>query len=208
MSKLIVTIGRQFGSGGIDIGKKLADTLAIAFYDKELLTIAAQESGLCQEVFEKVDEHTTKGFSHIFPRGFTNMGVLMPHSDVLSNEKLFELQSDAIRKLAKKESCVLVGRCADYILRDNPACTSVFIHSNEPTRISRIMQSKQVSQTQAKELMVKTDKSRATYYNYYTNKVWGTATSYSLAIDASVLGIDGTAAFIASLIEQKAIAFG
>lgn len=203
MNKLIVTIGRQFGSGGRDIGKKLAETLGIAFYDKELLAIAAQESGLCTEVFEKADEQANKGFSHVFPMGFTNMGVFMPYSDVLSNEKLFELQSEAIRKLAEKESCVLVGRCADYILRDNPACQSFFIHSNEQTRINRIMESEQVTEAQAKELMVKADKGRASYYSYYTDKVWGASASYDLSINASLLGIDDTVAFLVSFIKER-----
>ncbi len=203
MNKLIVTIGRQFGSGGRDIGKKLADVLGISFYDKELLAIAAQESGLSTEVFEKADEQTTKGFSHIFPMGFTNMGVFMPYSDVLSNEKLFELQSDAIRKLAEKESCVLVGRCADYVLRDNPACQSFFIHSNEKVRIVNITARLQITEEQAKDLMAKTDKSRAAYYNYYTNKVWGAAASYDLSINASLLGIDDTVAFMTSFIKKR-----
>ena len=201
--KLIVTIGRQFGSGGRDIGKKLADTLGIAFYDKELLSVAAKESGLCTEVFEKADEQTSKGFPNIFPMGFTNMGLFIPSNDVLSNEKLFELQSNAIRTIAEKESCVLVGRCADYVLRENPYCLSVFIHSNEATRIRNIVARQQVTEEQAKELMVKTDKARASYYSYYTDKGWGVASSYNLCIDASVLGVDDTVDFIRVFVEKR-----
>ncbi len=201
--KIIATIGRQLGSGGREIGKKLAETLGISFYDKELLAIAAQQSGLSTEVFEKADEHTSKGFSHVFPMGFTNMGIFMPYSDVLSNEKLFELQSNAIRTIAEKESCVLVGRCADYVLRDNPNCLSFFIHANKEIRTHNIVGRLQITEAQAKELITKTDKSRAAYYNYYTEKEWGAATSYNLSIDASILGIDDTVAFMVSFIKKR-----
>lgn len=201
--KIIVTIGRQFGSGGRDIGRKLADVLGITFYDKELLAIAAKESGLSTEVFEHADEQASKGFSNIFPIGFTNMGIFIPSNDVLSNEKLFELQSNTIRKIAETGSCVIVGRCADYILRENPSCFSFFIHSSEETRIRRIAERQQVTEVRAKELMVKTDKSRASYYSYYTDKVWGASASYHLSIDASLLGIDDTVDFLKAFIEKR-----
>jgi cytidylate kinase len=202
-SKLVITIGRQFGSGGRDIGKKLADALAISYYDKELITLAAEESGLCKEVFEKADERASGGLSHVFSMGMPFMGVYTPYADILSNEGLFKLQSDAIRKLAETESCVIVGRCADYILRDHSHCVSFFIHDTLENRIRRIVERQQVTVDQAKELIVKTDKSRAAYYDYFTNKTWGMASSYNFSVDASVLGIDETIHFMQTFIERK-----
>lgn len=202
-NKIILTIGRQFGSGGREIGQKLSQALGISYYDKELMTVAAEESGLCKEFFEKADEQASSGLSYAFSMGFSYMGMFTPYTDVLSNDGLFKFQSDAIRKLAEKESCVLVGRCADYILRDDPACLSLFIHDNMENRIHRILESMHLTVEQAKELLTKTDKSRASYYNYYTNKEWGVASSYNFSIDVSILGVDGTVDFIKDFVERK-----
>jgi cytidylate kinase len=203
MNNIILSIGRQFGSGGGEIGKKLADELNISYYDKELLAIAAQESGLCPEVFEKADEQESSGLSYALSLGFSPLGMYIPYDDILSNEKLFLLQSETIRNLATKESCVIIGRCSDYILRDNPDCLSFFIHNTLDNRIKRVMERENVSESRAKELISKADKSRAAYYNYYTNKLWGFASSYNFAIDVSILGTDGTVAFIKNLIIRK-----
>ena len=203
MDKIILTIGRQFGSGGRLIGKKLAEALNISFYDKELITLAARESGLCTEVFERADEKTSARLSHAFSVGMSYMGVYTPCADILSNEGLFKIQSDVIRKLAEEESCVITGRCADYILRDNPRCISFFIHDTIPNRVRRIAQRQQLTDEQARELIAKTDKSRAAYYDYYTGKAWGVSSSYRLSIDASVLGIDETVRFMKDFIERK-----
>ena len=202
-TNLIITIGRQFGSGGRDIGMKLADVLGISYYDKELITLAAKESGLCKEVFEKADERASDSFSHAFSMGLSFMGVYTPYADILSNEGLFKIQSDAIRKLAETESCVIVGRCADYILRENPHCLSFFIHDVMENRIQRVVERQQITVDQAKELILKTDKSRAAYYDYFTNKTWGMASSYNFSIDASVLGIDESIDFMQTFIERK-----
>ena len=157
-NKIILTIGRQFGSGGREVGQKLAKELGIGYYDKELMALAAKESGLSEEFFEKADEKASSGLAY---------GLFPPYADVLSNDRLFLYQSDTIRNLAEKGSCVIVGRCADYILRDNPDCLSFFIHNNKENRIQRIIESQNLTVEQAEELMLKTDKSRAAYYNYY-----------------------------------------
>jgi cytidylate kinase len=206
MNNMIITIGRQFGSGGRIIGKKLAEMLGISFYDKELITLAVRESGLCREVFEKADERASAGLSHAFSIGMPYAGgVYTPYVDILSNEGLFKIQSDVIRNLSETESCVIVGRCADYILRDNPACISFFIHDRLPNRIRRITERLQLPGGQAQELIAKTDKSRAAYYHYYTNKTWGMSSSYNLSIDASALGIEETVCFMKSFIGRKKI---
>ena len=141
--------------------------------------------------------------AYAFTMGYPYMGMFMPYNDILSNDELFRIQSEAIRNLAAKESCVMVGRCADYILRDDPACISFFIHNNPETRVQRIVESMGVSVEEAKNLMTKTDKGRASYYNYYTNKTWGASASYNLSIDASILGIDDTVDFIKTFVERK-----
>lgn len=202
-NKIKISIGRLFGSGGYDIGHKLSELLNISFYDKELLVLAAKESGLNKAFFEKADERSTHGISYAFSMGLPYMGMFTPYTDILSNDGLFRLQSDTIRRLAKKESCVLVGRCADYILRDDPDCLSVFIHSPEELRITRVMEKYKLNREHAVELMTKTDKERAAYYDYYTNRKWGNTTSYDLSVDASILGIEGTALFIKDFLDKK-----
>lgn len=202
-NKIILTIGRQFGSGGREVGKKLAKELGIAYYDKELMAVAARESGLSEEFFEKADERASSGLAYAFTMGYSYMGMFTPYNDILSNDGLFKFQSDAIRKLAAEQSCVLVGRCADYILRDDPDCLSFFIHTTPEHRVQRIIERQHLTVEQAKELMSKTDKSRAAYYNYYTNKEWGVASSYNFSIDVSGLGVDETVEFIKTFVERK-----
>lgn len=192
--RFVINIGRQLGSGGREIGEKLAAELDISYYDKELIELASQESGLCKEFFEKADEKTSQTlisglFGMRFP--FVTEGA-MPYSNCLSNDALFKIQSDVIRKLAEERSCLFVGRCADYILRDNPHCVNVFISASLEDRIERVMRRRQISQASAEELIEKTDKKRASYYNYYSYNTWGAAASYHLCIDSSVLGIEDT----------------
>ncbi len=203
-NKIILTIGRQFGSGGREVGKKLATELGIGYYDKELMAIAAKESGLAEDFFAKADEQTSNRMAYALNTGYTYMGGgYMPYANILSNDGLFKLQSDAIRNLAETESCVIVGRCADYILRDDPALISLFIHDTTESRIRRIIAGEKVTEETAKEMMVKTDKSRAAYYNYYTNKTWGASASYHFSINLSLLGVDESVAFIKELVERK-----
>ncbi|MDL2262431.1 cytidylate kinase-like family protein, partial [Bacteroidales bacterium OttesenSCG-928-I21] len=195
--KFVITIGRQLGSGGIVVGKKIAEKLNIAFYDKNLLKVASKESGLEKEFFEKTDEK--KKFN--FFAGFLGFQV-SPHIDewysssLLNDENLFKVQSDVIRSIAENQSCVFVGRCADYVLRDNPRCVNVFLTGNESDRIDFIAKQENLSAEKAKELIEKTNKKRANYYNYYSNKVWGRADSYHLCLNTSSLGIDASVDFI------------
>ena len=202
---LIITIGRQFGSGGREIGKRLADLFGIAYYDKELIKLASEESGLCKEFFEKADEKASQSiigglFGTRFP--FISDGAI-PYGSCLSNDALFKIQSDVIRELAEKQSCLFVGRCADYILRDHPRCVNIFVSASKEARIERLMHIHHISTEAAEELMEKADKKRSAYYNYYTNKTWGMASSYNFSIDVSVLGIDETVEFMKSFIERR-----
>lgn len=203
MEKIIVTIGRQFGSGGREIGKRLAERLGISYYDKELLQLAAKESGLCPELFEKADEKASGGFLQALAMGFSMNGTVYQPNDYYTDVTLFQVQSDVIRSLAEEKSCVIVGRCADYLLKDIPHSTHLFIHARPEDRISRLCRELHVTEKEAAELIRKTDKSRANYYNYYTDKVWGAAESYHLCLDSSVLGVEGSIALLESFVRRK-----
>jgi len=201
--KFVINIGRQLGSGGRQIGEKLATGLGIAFYDKELIQLASKESGLGKEFFEKADEKASHSlFGGLFGLRTSMTNEVYPNN-YLSNETFFKIQSDVIRELAEEKSCVFVGRCADYILRENPRCVNIFITANTEDRVKRVVEYQQLTEDKAREAIEKMDKKRAGYYNYYSNKVWGAAESYHLCINSSVLGIDGTVAFIRRFIEQK-----
>ena len=200
MENCVVTIGRQFGSCGKQIGQKLSEKLGIAFYDKELITLASQESGLCKEFFEKADEQNSGSLLHAFAAGFTFGGF--QYNDFLSNEKLFQIQSDVIRKLAEEKSCVIVGRCAYYILREKKNCVNIFIHAPLDERIKTVMRRENISEHDASELIRRMDKTRPGYYNYYTDKEWGVASSYHLSIDSSLLGIDRSVDFIQEFVKE------
>ena len=191
---MIITIGRQLGSGGREIGKKLSEIMHFAFYDKEILEITANQSGLKRRLFEQMDERKQKGApAGLFSARFPFWGDQLVSYGGLSNEALFQIQSDVIRSLAGKQSCIFIGRCADYILRDRNDCLNVFICANDDDRIKRIIDNnkdKPVSKEKAREILVQVDKQRAAYYNYYTNKTWGLASSYHICFNSSVLGID------------------
>lgn len=208
MTQIIITIGRQFGSGGRDIGLRLAKDLAMAYYDKELLAEAAKTSGLCNEVFEKADEQTSHSLAYAFPIGFAHATYppCPPAANMLSGEQLFLFQSNAIQSIADKgESCVLVGRCADYVLRDHPNLLSFFIHDKPENRIKNIVERSRLSESAAKEMMRKQDKSRAAYYKYYTDKEWGMSSSYHFSINVSLLGMEATVELMKNIVRQKTI---
>ncbi len=189
----IITIGRQYGSGGREIGEKLAEKLEIPFYDKELLERAANDSGICKELFENHDEKPTNSFLYSLVMDTYSFGYSSAaFTDMPINHKVFLAQFEAVKKLAMEGPCVMVGRCADYALSEFSNCFSVFIHSDMESRIRRIAQKYGMKDNKARDAIQKTDKSRSSYYNYYTNKRWGDASSYHLSIDSGKLGIDKT----------------
>jgi cytidylate kinase len=202
--KYVINIGRQLGSGGREIGKKLAMELGIAYYDKELIQEAAKESGLCEEVFEKADEDNKHSIiSNLFGIKLPFIGDESLNKNILSNDTLFQIQSDVIKNMAEDHSCLFVGRCADYILRENPRSINIFISSSIEERIKQIESLYKLTEDKAKELIERTDKKRAAYYNYYTTKTWGAASSYHLCIDATALGVDETVNFIIQFTQKK-----
>lgn len=202
--RTIITIGRQAGSGGKEIGQKLADQLNIKCYDKELLERAAKESGLCSELFENHDEKPTRSFLYSLVMDTYSYGYTgSTFADMPINHKVFLAQFDAIKKIADEGPCIMVGRCADYALEENPNCLSVFIQAPLEDRVRRVSRLHDMTPARTKDMLQKTDKQRASYYNYYTNKKWGDACSYDLCINSSILGIDGTAELIIKAIEEK-----
>ena len=192
MSNKIYTIGREFGSGGKAVGEALANRLGIKLYDKELLQQAAKDSGFCEEIFENHDERPTNSFlySLVMDTYSINGYSSAPFLDMPLNHKVFLAQFETIKKIAEKESCVIVGRCADYALAENPNCINVFIHADKEFRTKRVAAELQVNESKAKDTIQKKDKQRASYYNYYTSKKWGDSRSYHLTLDSSALGID------------------
>ena len=190
------------GSGGHDIGRMLALDFNAKYYDRELLNLAAKESGFSEKIFEQNDER--KGFF----RGLLN--VQTPHlsggslyKSNFSQESLFQFQSDAIRKAAEEGSCVFVGRCADYILRDYPNVVNIFITASMKYRIQQIMNKQHIEAVAAKKFIEQGEAKRAAYYNYYTGKKWGHASSYDLCVDSSVLGLMETEKLIATFIRKR-----
>lgn len=205
MDNFVITIGREFGSGGLDVARKLSDKLNVKYYDKELLAMAAKESGLCEEIFENHDEKPTNSFLYSLVMdtysvsGYTSA----PFLDMPLNHKVFLAQFDAIKKLAEKESCIIVGRCADYALAEHPNCTSVFIHADMDFRINHVMETFNLTKEKAKDMIQKTDKKRASYYNYYSSKKWGDSRSYNLSLDSGQLGLDGCVEMILNYMNIK-----
>ena len=192
-SDTIITIGRQFGSGGREIGKAIADKLDIPFYDRELITLASERSGVTKELLEQADEQATNPFFQSFAStSFMAGGRLSLPTEISINDKLFFAQADIIKKAADEGSCVIVGRCADYILRDHPSCVNFFIHADLDFRIRRVAELYDLHPNDAKNTILKTDKKRASYYNYYTNKDWDNIGSYDLAVNSAYLDIEKT----------------
>ena len=192
MSNFVITIGREFGSNGKKIGEEVAKRLGIKCYDKELLSLAAKDSGFCEEILESNDEKPTSSFlySLVMDTYSMNHYSTAPFLDMPLNHKVFLAQFETIKKIAEKESCVIVGRCADYALSDNPDCINIFIHADLDVRIKNVSRNLNITENKARDIINKTDKQRASYYNYYTSKKWGDSKSYNLSLDAGKLGTD------------------
>jgi cytidylate kinase len=203
MDNLQICIGRQMGSGGRDIAKRLAKEFGCHYYDMELLQLASKRSGFTENIFKRQDEShgaLKSLFSLITGR---IAGATMLYGNVMSQESLFKIQSEVIWNAAEQGPCVFVGRCADYILRTKPMMVSVFITANEDERVRRMSEDLSCDAPTALKIIQRTESERASYYNYYTSKRWGAAESYNLCINSSILGIEGTAQFIAHFIRQR-----
>ena len=193
----IITIGRQCGSGGHEIGLKLAERLGVPYYDKELLRLAAQKSGLAPENFDLYDEVPTSSLLYSLSLGNYS---LTPHQyDMPLHQRVFLAQFEAIQELADKgESCVILGRCADYALAQREQVVKVFVRADPKARVQRLLtQYSDLTEKKAADQMVKTDKRRANYHNFYAETRWGSSESYDLVVDSLKLGIDNTVELLA-----------
>ncbi len=201
--KTVITIGRQFGSGGREIGEKLSQAYGIRYYDRELLTRAAKESGFCEEILQNHDERPTNSFLYnlvidTYSFGYNSSSFV----DMPISQKVFLAQFDTIKKVADEGPCVIVGRCADYALDGRDNVINLFIYADEDFKIRRVMDIYNLDENKAHDMIVKKDKQRQSYYNYYTNRKWGKADTYDLCINSSVLGIDGSVKLIKQFVED------
>lgn len=201
--KTVITIGRQFGSAGREIGQKVSEYFDIPYYDKELLSRVAKESGFCEEMLETHDERPTSSFLYNLVMDTYSFGYNASHFvDMPISHKVFLAQFDTIKKIASEGPCVIVGRCADYALNNVENCVHIFIYGDEATKTKRIMEKYNVDASKARDMCIKKDKQRQSYYNYYSSKKWGRADSYDLCINSSILGVEGTSKLIIQYIED------
>lgn len=199
----IITIGREYGSGGKDIGRALAEHYGIHYYDKDILKIAAEESGICEEMFKNYDEKPSRSFLYSLAIDPYSMGFGATNVEMPLDQKVFLAAFDTIKNIATKGPCVIVGRCADYALREMDNVFSVFTHAHREFKADRIHNVYGIPEDKCREVARKADKQRASYYNYYTSKKWGDAKSYDLVIDTGAVGIDGAVEIIKTAIAAK-----
>ena len=200
----IITIGRQFGSGGRAIGRRVADHYGIKYYDKELLAHVASNSEFCEEMIAQHDERPTNSFLYNIVMDTYSFGYNASNFvDMPLSQKVFLAQFDTIRKLADEGPCVFIGRCADSALSDRGNVLNLFIHADEDSRVKALIEHQpDLTEDKARDLIIKKDKQRQSYYNYYSSKKWGRADSYDFTIDSYVLGIDGTVDLIIQLVDD------
>ena len=200
----VITIGRQFGSAGREIGEKVAAYFGIKCYDKELLTRSAKESGFCEEMIQNHDERPTNSFLYnlvmdTYSFGYNSSSFV----DMPISHKVFLAQFDTIKKIADEGPCVIVGRCADYVLKEHPNVINVFIWATLESRIARAIEVEHLSPVKAEENVLKIDKRRANYYNYHANGRWGKADNYHLTLQSDFIGIDGAVDCIREYVEKS-----
>ncbi len=198
-----ICVGRESGSGGRRLAMRVAEALGIPCYDKELIAVAAEKSGLCEEILKNHDEKATKSFLYSLVMDTYSMGYHTAPLDMPMEQKAFLAQYNAIKDIAAQGSCVIVGRCADYALEDDPDMISIFVSGDYDDKIEHLKSGYGFNDAQAKDYMVKTDKRRSNYYNYYSNKKWADARSYDLCINRSKLGLDGSVQAIVEYVKQR-----
>jgi len=202
--KKIITIGRQLGSNGRIIGAALAERLGYKFYDKELIAKVAKDNGLSEHLFEGIDEKPTNSMLYSLVMGIqSGKGLYYQYNDIMNGDNLFKLQSDVIKGIAKEDNCVIVGRCADYILREHPNLIRVFLYSSREDRIKTLMSRDNMTEKEANSAISKADKRRSNYYNFYTNNVWGNVENYDLCVDTGALSTDACVDLLVNYAEIK-----
>jgi cytidylate kinase len=199
----IISISRQFGSGGREVGRGLAKFYNIPFYDSAIINLAAEKSGMNKEVIENLDEKASNRFLYTIPSGLPTMGQIAPSTlyNMPLSDTLFLTEYEVIQQLAKKGPCVIVGRCSDYVLKDFTNHVSIFIHASENFRATRIAKYEDITEKEADSRLHKYDKERKKYHDYYAANTWGNAAFYDVTLNSGVLGIDGSIKVIASFID-------
>lgn len=199
----VITISRQYGSGGREIGERLAKALGIPFYDNELISRAAKESGFAEAVFEKAEDKASNSLLYSIAMGMNAYGNHeLGFAHLSLDDRIYLAQSDIIRKVAAEGSCVIVGRCADYILKDNPNVVNIFVWADLTSRVNRAIKCYDLAKAKAEENILKIDKRRANYYNYHANEKWGRAENYHLSIKSDYLGIENAVECIKMFVEK------
>lgn len=202
--KTVITIGREYGSGGHHVGRALARMLDIPYYDKEILTRAAQESGICEELFVNHDERASPSYLFSMSPGLSGVGGVAGLSPTMPlNHRVFMAQFETILKLAGEGACVIVGRCADYVLKDWPHLTRVFIYADADTRIEHVMANEGLSRERAKDRVRKMDKQRQSYYNFFADGNWGHRSNYDLMLRMDHVGVEEAAATIQTFVASR-----
>ncbi|MDR3230765.1 MAG: cytidylate kinase-like family protein [Synergistaceae bacterium] len=203
MDNLVITISREFGSGGRQVGAQLAEKLGVAFYDRALIHLASVKSGLAPQVFDQAEEEATSKFLfNLAIGGYVSTGIFS-QINVPICDQVFFAQSKTIEEIAEKESCVIIGRCANYILRDHPGLVRVFVHGDAKDRLQRSIDEYGIPEDEAKTRLSQIDKGRKNYYEHYTNEEWGVLKSYDLAVNTSFAGIDGAVKVVGAMVESR-----
>ncbi|MBQ8696427.1 MAG: cytidylate kinase-like family protein [Clostridia bacterium] len=201
--KFILTIGREYGSNGRLIGKRVAELMGVTFYDSQLITMAAKESGMSQSLLNDIDEKAANSLMYSLSVGSGGFMGFTGAFNMPLNDKLFLVQADIIKDIAEKESAVIVGRCADYVLREEADAVNIFIHAPYEKRKETVAERFDCSLDKAADMIVKKEKQRKNYYNYYSGAKWGMHQNYHLCIDSSLLGVEGTAQLIADILKNR-----
>lgn len=182
----IITVSREAYCGGDELARLIADKTGFKFYDREIISVASQKSGIHEDHFDSVERKPTNSILYSVVMGmYSSRGAYVKLDDVLTDDKIYKIQADIIRDMAKNGNCVFVGRCSDYILRDAPNCVNIFLYSNIEDRVKRVMETEKVTDSEARKLISRTDKKRRSYYNYYTNREWGAFKNYDLSLNLS-----------------------
>ena len=199
---MVITISRQFGTGGVEIGKKLAEMLGYDYYDKEIIEMASEKSGISEEMFERAEKEHNSFLYSLATANYAGYTTSIFNADISNSDNLFVIQSNVIREVAKKGNCVIVGRCGNQVLAEEPHVLKVYLHADKEYRINRVMSNLSIGRKEAESLVKKTDKKRASYYNFFTSGTWGSASEYDVCLNASVVGLEGTADVIKMLAEK------
>lgn len=204
--KIVVTLGRQYGSGAREIGQMLAKRLEINFYDKEILKLVSDTSGIEESYFHLADERPGQKLLYKVAKSQApRLEKPTISGRLLADDNLFLFQSEVIRGLAEAESCVIVGRCADYLLKDMENIVSIYVHAPEDTRIARIMERYEMTWQEAEKAVNRVDKERSDYYSYYTGRSWGDLNHYDLTFDSSRMNPEGAVELIVQYLKVRTI---